>query len=84
MTHAEGHCSQSLAAMRMNIKTVVMPWKNRKDLEDIPDEYRKTLKFVPVKNFDQVLEVALVGWKEYLAKKKKKAKRGKDLPPMAA
>lgn len=75
---------KSLAAMRMNIKTVVMPWKNRKDLEDIPDEYRKTLKFVPVKNFDQVLEVALVGWKEYLAKKKKKAKRGKDLPPMAA
>ncbi|MFT6068899.1 MAG: ATP-dependent Lon protease [Bacteriovoracaceae bacterium] len=76
---------KSLAAMRMNIKTVVMPWKNRKDLEDIPDEYRKTLKFVPVKNFDQVLEVALVGWKEYMAKnKKKKAKRGSELPPMAA
>ncbi len=75
---------KSLAAMRMNIKTVVMPWKNRKDLEDIPDEYRETLKFVPVKNFDQVLEVALVGWKEYIAKSKKKAKRGSELPPMAA
>lgn len=75
---------KSLAAMRMNVKTIVMPWKNRKDLDDIPEEYRKTLKFVPVKNFDEVLEVALVGWKEYMAKKKKKAKRGSELPPMAA
>jgi ATP-dependent Lon protease len=75
---------KSLAAMRMNVKTIVMPWKNRKDLDDIPEEYRKTLKFVPVKNFDEVLGVALVGWKEYIAKKKKKAKRGKELPPMAA
>jgi ATP-dependent Lon protease len=75
---------KSLAAMRMNIKTIVMPWKNKKDLDDIPEEYRKTLKFVPVKNFDEVLEVALLGWKEYIAKNKKKPKRGKELPPMAA
>jgi len=75
---------KSLAAMRMNVKTVVMPWKNKKDLEDIPEEYRKELKFVPVKNFEEVLEVALVGWSDYIAKGKKKKKRGKELPPMAA
>lgn len=75
---------KSLAAMRMNVKTVVMPWKNKKDMDDIPEEYREKLKFVPVKSFDEVLEVALIGWKDYIAKNKKKDKRGKSLPPMAA
>ena len=34
---------KSLAAMRMNIDTVIIPWKNQKDLIDIPDEYRKKI-----------------------------------------
>ena len=61
---------KALAAMRMNIKTIIIPWKNKKDLEEIPEEYRAKLNFVPVKTIDEVLDVALVGWKE---KKKKKA-----------
>ncbi len=74
---------KALAAMRMNIKTIIIPWKNKKDLEDIPEEYRAKLTFIPVKTIDEVLEVALVGWKE---KKKKKAyTRSKEtLPPAAA
>ena len=74
---------KALAAMRMNIKTIIIPWKNKKDLEDIPEEYRAKLNFVPVKSIDEVLEVALVGWKE---KKKKRAyARSKEtLPPAAA
>jgi ATP-dependent Lon protease len=50
---------KSLAAMRHGIKTIIIPEKNRKDLEEIPEEYRKVLKFVPVKSIDEVLEVAL-------------------------
>ncbi len=50
---------KALAAMRHGIKTVIIPDKNKKDLEDIPDEYRKHLTFVPVKSIDEVLEVAL-------------------------
>jgi ATP-dependent Lon protease len=50
---------KALAAMRHGIKTVIIPEKNRKDLEEIPDEYRKHLTFVPVKSIDEVLEVAL-------------------------
>jgi ATP-dependent Lon protease len=50
---------KALAAMRHGIKTVIIPDKNKKDLEDIPDEYRKHLTFVPEKNIDEVLEVAL-------------------------
>lgn len=55
---------KALAAMRMNIDTIIIPWKNKKDLVDIPDEYREKLNFIPVKSFDEVLEIALVGWKE--------------------
>jgi ATP-dependent Lon protease len=50
---------KALAAMRHGIKTVIIPDRNKKDLEDIPEEYRKHLTFVPVKSIDEVLEVAL-------------------------
>lgn len=74
---------KALAAMRMNISTIIIPWKNRKDLDEIPDEYRAKLTFIPVKTIDEVLDVALVGWKE---KKKKKAyaRTKETLPPAAA
>jgi ATP-dependent Lon protease len=74
---------KALAAMRMNISTIIIPWKNKKDLEEIPDKYRAKLTFIPVKTINEVLDVALIGWKE---KKKKKAyARSKEtLPPAAA
>lgn len=50
---------KALAAMRHGIKTIIIPDKNKKDLEDIPEEYRKNLNFIPVKTIDEVLEVAL-------------------------
>lgn len=72
---------KALAAMRMNIKTVVIPWKNKKDLEEIPAEFRAKINFVPVKTFDEVLEVALVGWKE---RNKKKTQPKESVAPAAA
>ncbi|MBP9742957.1 MAG: endopeptidase La [Burkholderiales bacterium] len=48
-----------LAALRAGIKTVIIPEKNIKDLEDIPVEIKGGLEVIPVKNVDQVLEVAL-------------------------
>ena len=50
---------KALAAMRHGITTIVIPDKNKKDLEDIPEEYRAQLTFVPAKTIDDVLEVAL-------------------------
>ena len=50
---------KALAAMRHGIKTVIIPDKNKKDLEDIPQEFRDQIKFVPVKTIDEVLEYAL-------------------------
>jgi ATP-dependent Lon protease len=51
---------KALAAMRHGIKTVVIPDKNKKDLEDIPQEYRDKLEFIPVKTIDEVLDIVLV------------------------
>ena len=49
-----------LAAHRSGIKKVLIPFENKKDLEDIPANVRDLLKIVPVENLDQVLEEALV------------------------
>ena len=51
---------KALAAMRHGIKTIVIPEKNKKDLEDIPEEFRDKLTFIPVKTIDEVLDVVLV------------------------
>ena len=50
---------KALAAMRHGIKTIIIPEKNKKDLEDIPEEYRAMLTFIPVKTIDDVLDVVL-------------------------
>lgn len=50
---------KALAAMRHGIKTVIIPAKNKKDLDDIPEEYRDVLTFIPVKTIDEVLDVVL-------------------------
>lgn len=73
---------KALAAMRMGIETIIIPWKNQKDLVDIPDEFRKKINFVPVKNFKEVLEVAILDWEPHItnfkAKKSKETKKLKE------
>ena len=49
-----------LAAHRMGIKKVLLPYENSKDLEEIPDRIKKKMEFVLVKRMDEVLEHALV------------------------
>ncbi len=48
-----------LAAYRAGIKTVILPKDNKKDMEEIPAEINKAVKFVFVENVAQVLKVAL-------------------------
>jgi len=50
---------KSLAAMRAGISTVIIPKLNEKDLVDVPEEAKQSLKFVPVENVDEVLAAAL-------------------------
>ena len=48
-----------LAALRGNIKTVIIPSENEKDLADIPDNVLQGLKVIPCATVDEVLKVAL-------------------------
>ena len=48
-----------LAAHRGNIKTVLIPAENEKDLQDVPDNVTKGLNIKPVKWIDEVLDIAL-------------------------
>src|SRR5208337_5604119 len=49
-----------LAALRAGITTVMLPARNRRDLEEIPSDARDKLKFVWVEQVDAALETALV------------------------
>ena len=48
-----------LAAHRAGIKTVVLPARNKADLEEVPDDVRAGLRFVLARWVDDVLEAAL-------------------------
>lgn len=48
-----------LAAHRGGIDTVLIPQENERDLKEIPDNIKASLKIIPVRWIDQVLEVAL-------------------------
>ncbi len=48
-----------IAAHRAGVIDVILPHKNRKDLDDIPEEVRKDLQFHFVENVNQVLRLAL-------------------------
>jgi ATP-dependent Lon protease len=50
-----------LAAKRAGIKTVILPEKNKNDLQDVPEELRKEMDFIFVDNIDQVISAALDG-----------------------
>ena len=49
-----------LGAHRAGIKTIIIPKGNEADIEDIPEEVRKTLAFHPVETLNEVLKIALV------------------------
>ena len=48
-----------LAALRAGIRTVMLPARNRRDLEEIPADARATLEFVWIDNVDQALATTL-------------------------
>ena len=49
-----------LGAHRAGIKIIIIPKGNEADIEDVPEEVRKTLEFHPVETLNEVLKIALV------------------------
>lgn len=52
---------KTMAAMRNGINTVIIPADNEKDLEEIDQTVRAAIKFISVKQAEEVLTQALVG-----------------------
>jgi ATP-dependent Lon protease len=48
-----------LAAARAGIETVMLPSRNRKDLEDVPEAARAQVQFVWLDNVDDAVAAAL-------------------------
>ena len=61
-----------LAAHRAGIKTIILPDWNRKDLEDIPKNVEKDIRFHFVDKMMDVLKIALEQKKGRPGKKRKK------------
>ena len=48
-----------MAAVRSNIKTVIIPEKNERELSEVPVAVLKPLTIIPVKDIDQVFDLVL-------------------------
>jgi ATP-dependent Lon protease len=48
-----------LAALRAGIRCVLLPARNKKDFEDIPEQARQQLEFVWLETVEDALEAAL-------------------------
>jgi ATP-dependent Lon protease len=51
---------KSLAAVRAGIKTIILPDRNEKDLDEIPKPLRRKLRWVVAQNMSDVLHTALL------------------------
>ncbi len=50
---------KALAARRYGVKTFILPERNTPDLEELPEEVRRDMQFVPVQTLEEVLRIAL-------------------------
>lgn len=68
-----------LAANRAGITTIIIPIDNKKDLDEIPENVRKKIKFVLAETMETVLEAALVKYKVH---RTEKTEHKKELLPI--
>ena len=50
---------KSVAAHRNRIYDVIIPYRNERDIEEMPEEVREAVRFHPVRTMDEVLTLAL-------------------------
>jgi ATP-dependent Lon protease len=48
-----------MAAQAAGLTEVILPDRNEADLDDLPEDVRKQMRFHPVKSIDEVLALAL-------------------------
>jgi ATP-dependent Lon protease len=52
---------KTLAAYRVGIRDIIIPADNKKDLEEIPENVRSAINFIPVTEVDTVFKNAIIG-----------------------
>jgi ATP-dependent Lon protease len=65
---------KSLGAIRGKIKTVIIPERNKKDLDEIPQNIKKKLKFVFAKHMDDILDISLSNGRRKSPSRRKRKK----------
>ena len=58
---------KSLAALRSGIKTIIVPFENKKDVSELPEEVKNNLKIVFIKKADDAIALALLPKEEAAA-----------------
>ncbi|MGZ6224152.1 MAG: endopeptidase La [Syntrophales bacterium] len=71
-----------LAAHRANLKTVIIPKDNEKDLADVPANVLKALEIVFVEHMDEVMKVAFVAADETQKREVCEEEASVSLPPI--
>ena len=70
-----------LAGHRIGLKTIILPKRNELDLDDVPEEVKKSMKFIFVEAVDEVLDAALEPVRK--PKQEKATSRKKSTPKKA-
>ena len=70
---------KSLAARRLGIKTVIIPYENKREIEELPTVVQKDVTFIPVKSVQEVFDIMFLGEKTS-ENKKKRAVKTKTVP----
>jgi ATP-dependent Lon protease len=50
---------KSIAAHRSGLKTIMIPFDNKKDLEDIPQDVKDSLEIIPVETIEEIISKVL-------------------------
>ena len=69
---------KALAALRSEIRNVIIPERNKKDLEEIPEPLRRQINFIFAKTMEDVLDSALVGGLKVRSLKSARKKKEKQ------
>lgn len=69
---------KTLAAKRMGINTVIIPARNKKDLDDLPEYVKEGMNFILVENMDEVLSNAIIWDKKVVPIKKALSTKSKS------
>ena len=71
---------KSLAARRLGIKTVIIPYDNKREIEELPTVVQKDVSFIPVKTVDEVFDIMLGDGNKQGNAAKNSQKKTKTLP----